>query len=256
MLKTIIYYHRAYRKITGSGHAFILEILVLSLPLSLLLLFLSPYITHGMSLFAKFILSPYYPPGTVQLFKRAFFFTTISLIDIPSPYPSYLCILINVVVSSVLILFLPQINKGKNTAIYILYLATINLVSSLFFISALAEFPYSALEFSELYMASEICILFFIPFILGTAILLLPDSLFPKIMLLLLTVLYAIIIGALRYVLFLFIISKFSILYMALLYFAFGPLIDFIYIVGIFSYYNGKIATNLHNSNTVWKWSY
>jgi len=145
---------------------------------------------------------------------------------------------------------------GKNAAIYFLYLAAINLVSSLFFVLSIAEFPYSALIFSELYVKSEISIWLFIPFILGLAILLLPASIFPKMMLIILTLLYSIIVGTLRYILFLYIISKFSILYMALLYFAFGPLIDFIYIVGIFAYYNARLAKSLQASNTAWKWSY
>jgi hypothetical protein len=43
---------------------------------------------------------------------------------------------------------------------------------------------------------------------------------------------------------------------MALLYFAFGPLIDFVYIVGIFSIYSNRLAEKLQGSIKAWKWLY
>lgn len=96
----------------------------------------------------------------------------------------------------------------------------------------------------------------FIPFILGLAVLLLPAPFFSKLTLIFFTIIYSIVFGTLRYIIFLFIVSKFSVIYMALLFFAFGPLIDFIYIVGIYSFYSNRLAKTLKNNETVWKWSY
>jgi hypothetical protein len=96
----------------------------------------------------------------------------------------------------------------------------------------------------------------FIPLILGMAFLPLPASIFPKLLLIAFALIYSVIFGTLRYIIFLFIISKFSVIYMALLFFAFGPLIDFVYIVGIYCFYTSKLAKNLKGSETVWKWLY
>jgi hypothetical protein len=96
----------------------------------------------------------------------------------------------------------------------------------------------------------------FLPLILSMAILLFPTRIFPKLALILVTLVYSIIFGTLRYIIFLFILSKFSIIYMALLFFCFGPLIDFVYIVGIYSYYGSRHAINLRKNRTVWKWSF
>jgi len=96
----------------------------------------------------------------------------------------------------------------------------------------------------------------FIPFILGMAVTLLPTPIYLRLVLIFFAVTYSIVFGTLRYIIFLFIISKCSVIYMALLFFAFGPLIDFVYIVGIYSFYTNRLAYNLKSSNSIWKWSY
>jgi hypothetical protein len=256
MLKTIIYYHRAYRKISGSRRTIALELMAIALPLSVLVFFLYPFITQWMSIFAHTVLSPYYPDGSIHVMNKPFFGGNVSFVGIPGSYPSLFTTIINLTVSFVLVLFLPRVKKSKNTAIYIFYLAAINLASSLFFLFFYTSFPYSATKFSELYVMTEISIWLFVPFILGVAIVLFPPAMISKMMVILLALVYSIVIGALRYILFLFIVSKFSLLYMALLYFAFGPLIDFIYIVGIFSFFSNRLANKLQGSNKAWKWSY
>jgi len=256
MSKKIIYYHRAYRKITRSLKASLFELLAVSIPFSLLILFGYPWITRFMSHIAKVVLLPHFPLDTIRITEKVFFLGNISFIDINGSYPSAVLSFINSLVSLGLIAFLPVVKKNKNIAIYIIFLASINLISSLFFIASPYEFPYTATDFSEFYVTSEISMWLFIPFILGMAVILLPSSLFPKVVLIAFAILYSIIFGTLRYIIFLFVVSKYSIIYMALLFFAFGPLIDFVYIVGIYSFYNSRLANDLKVSNTVWKWLY
>jgi hypothetical protein len=256
MAKSLIYYHRAYRKITGSGWLFLIELIAVTLPLSLVIFFVHPFITEMMCLFTKTILSSYYPSSAIKVTTQAFLLGTITIVSIPGKYPSALTSFVNLLISMLLIIFLYHVKRGRNIVIFVLFLAIINLVSALFFILSPSEFPYTATKFSELYIKSEIVMWLFIPFILGMAILFLPAPLLPKLMLIVLTLTYSIVFGTLRYIIFLFIVSKFSVIYMALLFFSFGPLIDFIYIVGIYCFYNSRLARNLKGSETVWKWSY
>ena len=63
--------------------------------------------------------------------------------------------------------------------------------------------------------------------------------------------------GIVRYILYMIIISQFSYLFMASLYFAFGVLFDFLIMVGIFSlfiYMSGKKFQGKKRGR-VWKWS-
>jgi len=256
MAKTIIYYHRAYRKITRSGWLFIVEMAALCVPLSLIILFGFPLLTEPISILSRAVLAPYYPSGIVQIMEKDFLWEKISVVGLPGTFPSDTVLIINLIASLFLFLFLPKVKIGKNIAIYFFFLAGINLVSVLFFIVQPWPFPYTAVDFSEFYIKSEISMWLFIPFILGMAFLPLPSPLLPKILLIVLTIIYSVIFGTLRYIIFLFVISKFSVLYMALLFFAFGPLIDFVYIVGIYSYYNSRLAMTLKGNESVWKWSY
>lgn len=209
-----------------------------------------------MSVVAQTVLSSYYPSDTIKVIGKTFLLGDVSFIDIDGTYPSALVSLINFIVSLCLVTVLPALKRNKNIAIYLLFLAAINLVSALFFTLSPYEFPYTASEFSEFYIKSEISMWLFIPFILGLAVLLLPAPFFSKLILIFSAIIYSIVFGTSRYIIFLFIVSKFSVIYMALLFFAFGPLIDFIYIVGIYSFYNSRLARTLKNNESVWKWSY
>jgi len=256
MPKTIIYYHRAYRKITGSGRMSIFELIAICIPLSLLILFGYPLITNWTCLISKYVLSSCNPPDTINIMKKGFLIGDVFFLDIYGSYPSAVLSFVNFIISLSFVVFLQTVKTDKNIAIYILFLAVINLVSSLFFIFSPNEFPYTVTEFSEFYIKSEISMWLFIPFILGMAVVLLPSSIFPKFILIIFALIYSIVFGTLRYVIFLFIVSKFSVIYMALLFFAFGPLIDFVYIVGIYSFYNSRLADELKGSDAAWKWSY
>jgi hypothetical protein len=256
MEKTLIYYHRAYRKITGAGWIPLLEFIAIAIPFSLAVLFFYPPVTQQMSKIAHSILSAYYLPGSVILLEKTFLIGNVLIVDLPDRYPTAMICLINFFVSLILILFLPRLRTAKNIAIYVVFLAIINIVSAIFFTTLPFDFPYSNQDFSELYIKSEVSMWLFIPFALGIAFLPLPASIFPKILLVILTLIYSVIFGTLRYIIFLFIISRFSVIYMALLFFAFGPLIDFIYIVGIYSFYTCRLAKKLKGSESVWKWSY
>ncbi len=256
MPKSIIYYHRAYRKITGSGWIFLLELITITLPLSLAILLFYPVITKQMSLITQVILSSYYPTNTIKIIEKSFLLGNVSIVSIAGGYPKALTSLINFIVSMGLIILLPRVKKAKNIAIFVVFLAVVNLVSALYFTLSPFEFPYTGTEFSEHYVKSEISMWLFIPFILSIAFLPLPASFLPKMVLIVLTLIYSVVFGTLRYAIFLFIISKFSVIYMALLFFAFGPLSDFVYIVSIYCFYTSKLAYKLKGSESTWKWVY
>jgi hypothetical protein len=95
---------------------------------------------------------------------------------------------------------------------------------------------------------------FFVPVIMELAILPIPSSIFSKGIIIFLTVLYSILFGIVRYIVFLFVIAKFSYIFMPVLYFSFGPLVDFVYIVGIYSLYVSKVAERITKDFRIWKW--
>jgi hypothetical protein len=109
-----------------------------------------------------------------------------------------------------------------------------------------SAFPYSMLKFSELYITTEVGMWFFVPVIMGVALLPIPAGIGSKWLIMVVTILYSIVFGIVRYVVFLFVIVKFSYIFMPVLYFCFGPLVDFVYIVGI---YSESISAFCHGSH-------
>lgn len=253
--KTIIYYHRSYRKIAGSGWSFLLALIAVGFSLSLAVIFFCPFLTKWMSLITKGVLSPYYSTGTLHIIEKSFIWKNVSMLEINGLHPSTPAIYVNAVISLLVIVAMIPIKKYKNIAVFIIFLTFIHLVSALFFMFFGYAFPYTGTEFSELCVKSQIGMWIFIPIILVMAFMPLPATMASRLSVLIVTMMYSFVFGALRYIVFLFIISEFSVIYMALLYFAFGPLVDFIYIVGIYSIYNSRLSKTLKGKEAVWKWA-
>ena len=64
---------------------------------------------------------------------------------------------------------------------------------------------------------------------------------------------YSILFGFLRYVLFLFILHKYSYLFMAPMFIAFDPPIDIAYIMGIYAFYISITSKRIKKSLEVWE---
>lgn len=255
MKENIIHYHRSYRKIARSRWIFILQFLLTTIPLIVLILFGYSEITKLMSQIAKSILSSSFPSGTLEIVQQKFLLENknVFILIAPESYPSTLTSFVSSLLMLVLVVLLQKI-KMKNIAIYATFLAVPHIVSAIFFTLVPYLFPYSFTDFAELYVKTIICVWFFIPCILSMAILPLPASFLPKLFLIILTLIYSFIFATLRYAIFLYILSKFSVIYMAILFFAFGPLVDFVYIVGIYAVYTTYLAQKLKANEMVWKW--
>jgi hypothetical protein len=105
-------------------------------------------------------------------------------------------------------------------------------------------------------MRTEISIWLFIPVIMGASLLPLPSSKISKFMAILFSLLYGVIFGVVRYVLFVEILARFSYIFMAVLFFCFGPFIDFIVVVGVYAFYVSLISKKINQDLKVWNWSY
>ncbi len=254
--KSVILSHRSYRKISTSERPFVLQFFFIALPLSLFVVFFYPEITGALCMIAKTILSPYFHHDSLRIVSYPYIAGDAYYITLPGRFPSILFSFINAVVSLLLLVLLPRIEYFKPLVIFCIVVSFILFLSSVFFIFVPDQFPYQASDYSDLYIKQQISIWFFVPVITGLAVLPLPSSLPSKIVTMLATFAYSLIFGTLRYIVFLFIIGNISLLYMALLFFVLGPLVDFIYIVGIYCVYAARLAKKIKGNFTLWKWSY
>ncbi len=254
--KSVILSHRSYRKISTSARPFVLQFFFIAIPLSLGVVFFYPEITKTVCLITKAILLQYFQHDSLGIVSYPYIIGEACYITLPGRFPSILFSLINAIVSLLLLVLLPKIERFKPMVIFCIVVSFIIFISSVFFIFVPDRFPYQASDYSDLYIKQQISIWFFVPIITGLAVLPLPSSLLSKLITMLATLVYSLVFGTVRYVVFLFIIGKISLLYMAILFFVLGPLVDFVYIVSIYSIYAARLAIKIKGNFTLWKWSY
>jgi hypothetical protein len=228
-----------------------------TIPIIIITLFFYPEITKLMSMIVRNILSSSFAPGTMEIVQKEFLLEkkNVFLLIAPGSNPSILTSFISSLIMLVLVFFLQRM-KIRNMAIFAAFLAVIHMISAVFFTLVPYLFPYTLEDFAELYVKTVVCIWLFIPCILAMAILPLPTSFIPKFLLIILTLIYSFIFATLRYAIFIYLLLKFSSIYMALLFFAFGPLIDFVYVVGIYAVFTTYLAKKLKDNELIWEWLY
>jgi hypothetical protein len=256
MQKSQIHYHRAHRKISFSWKTLFIEFFLFIPFCWFLILYAYPSITRVASKFLIEWNAPHHPASTFSFAENAFLFGTITTPQMPGRYPPPLLTFIVFIVSVLMIFIATRVRIPRPIAIWIIFISTVNLTSVFFFTFFPAYFPYTIQHFSELFIRTEISIWLFVPVIMEASLLPLPSSKASKLMAILFALLYAVTFGVVRYVLFVQILIKFSYIFMALLFFCFGPFIDFIVVVGVYSYYVSLVSKKINQDLRVWNWSY
>lgn len=256
-MKDKIYYHRSYKKVRSTDTALsaALKFLILVLPFDLVIIIFHPQITYLISVGVQYILTQagFSPEMTIATWP--FLYKEVHILTLPSVLPSTNLSAIVLLVSILIPLVTLRIKKlPKSFFIWLAFLCFVNFVSSAFFLLFADKFPYTTFEFSDLYMKTEIGIWIFIPAIMALALAPLPSSIFEKFFLILFIEAYSIAFGAIRYAAFLFILEKCSFLFMAVLFFNFGPFFDFVYVVGFYSLYLRGLTERLEKNMENWGW--
>lgn len=255
-IKENITYSRTYRYLAQSKWRVFLSIVIIALPFSLFTFFCYPQITNFITELAQKILQDYYAPGELLTGHSNLvdWVGGITYLDVPSRYPTVLFNWLNLLVTLVALLFLTVFIKIRPWSIFASVMLFVHLFSSLFFVFVPWLFPYTAGEYSSLYLKQQMLMLFFTPLIMGFSIAILPVNFLRMFVAVLGCYSYFFIFAVVRYAIFLYILSKVSILYMASLFFTFGPFIDFLYIVAIYSLVVNNAGCNLSREKAIWKW--
>jgi len=256
-MKDTIFYHRAYRRIPIRGKNLFVESISLMLPLLIAILFLYPEITFLINRFAKSILLSSLPGADIEIVRKPYIFSGVYILGLRGEYPSLMLSFSLFLFSLLGISLTPRTRIPRPIVAWVIFVSSINLISSIFFILSPSIFPYDIEDFSEFYIKTEVSIWLVVPILMGTTLLFIPSNIIARFSIVALTLLYSVVFGALRYAVFLYILKKFSYIFMPLLFFAFGPLMDFTYMVGIYSLYCSTIARKRNNRAEVgpWRWS-
>ena len=255
-MKDIIFYHRAYRRVLITDRHIFLEALFLTLPLLIAVGLLYPEITFLMNRFARYVLLTSLPAADIEIIRKPYIYSSVYVLGLHANYPSVM-LSFSLFLFSLLSISLAPITKVPRPIVaWVIFLSSINLISSIFFILSPSIFPYDIEKFSEFYVKADVSIWLFVPVVMGATLLFIPSNILVKFSIMVLTLLYSVVFGTMRYAVFLYILKKFSYLFMPLLFLAFGPLIDFTYMVGIYSLYCSIIARKRNNRAEIgpWRW--
>ena len=68
---------------------------------------------------------------------------------------------------------------------------------------------------------------------------------------------YSIVFGAVRYVVFIYLLYRYSVIYMTLFYFMIGPMFDFLYLVMIYAIFVNRMIKiyDSRDGKEEWAWS-
>lgn len=261
--KRTIYYARTYRRMKASKAKCILYFCLVIIPTFICLWLNIGTITKWMSEFAVAVLGRISPEIMTEIkIKNEHLFGAISYVGMKTIYPTQRMCWINAVIALALMIILGKFKwKGRPIAIYVVFYAAIHLVSCLWFILADKMgkvFPYTTTVYSELYVVQEIGIWLIFLIMTGMMTGIIGEKGFIiKFVTMLIVVAYSIVFGTIRYMVFLYLLQKLSVLYMALFYFMLGPMFDFMYLVMIYAIFINRMI-KLYDSSKgreVWKWS-
>lgn len=261
--KTQIYFSRPYRHLMPDSKERWFFLLGCVLPCLVFFLFFYTKISYLLAIWVKDALSFAIPESSLGIAYGEFLplFGGVYYVQIPSIMPSFQEVTINLATTLLLlfICFLPSRNSkgGTPLSIFFAIILLTHLVASIYFMFAMDFFPYSATEYSELYIKQQVGIwLFFL--ILSSLLMgmLGYGSIAGRLTAFLGTMAYSFVFGCVRYLTSMFILSKVSSLYMATLFFSLGPLFDFLYLVFFYSIYiNAQIKRFDQGEGRVkWHW--
>lgn len=258
--KKTIYYARTYRRIHIDRIKSTIFASLLIIPSFILCIFMIDDMTEVLTGIGSWILSQVIPAEVIQVATTEYaVLNSMNYIELPMTYPTVSMICWNLAICFFLLMSMLLFQKtGRPVAIFSMFGMMIHTVSCMYFLFAATEFPYSIGVYSDLYIKQQIGIWLTFIVLGGFVITFMGERgyLF-KLLTFIEIMVYSIVFGSVRYILFLYILYRYSVLYMALLFFVVGPLFDFSYFVALYALFVNKIVKDYEygEKKGVWRWS-
>lgn len=256
IFKDRIFFHRAYKKLPRFSWWTLAKLLLLVGVFDASIFIYHRELTHGFITAVSGILLQcgiytellYYPFLPVVI-------RHMPILDSVLVFPSLELALYNLGIALLIIVILPRLYRlPRAIVVYTVLLSLLIAASATFFLLVPDRFPYQISDFSMLYMGTQLGMWLLIPLVLAIVLAPLPAYFLEKLVVIFLTVTYSVVFGAIRFAALLYLLNKVTVLYMAAMFFALGPLIDFFYVVAIYSVYVNILALRLQKAQEIWRW--
>lgn len=258
--KEYINYSRDYRHLKGNVVLYIIQLIVVLVPVTVGYLFVYNQLSYYVSGFVAGVLEDVIGVNAsiaaVDYFPK---FGDVYCVQMQGKSPSFVFSVINLVVSLVLAIICSKVKtKNKNVMIFVTFTLSIHVISSAFFVIFGAErFPYNLNDYSELYMKQQIIVWLMILIVYWICTSFVSGINIFRVLSYIALAGMSLVFGTARYIVYMFVLSQASYIYMAILYFSLGVLFDFMIMVGVYAIYM-KRASSIYKKKShggLWEWS-
>lgn len=258
--KERIFYTRTYRKMQFKKKDCLIFIGVVVIPVLFLYLYFMENLMNGVVQTAGKVLAHSIGDAYCQIRTTNYAkFWNIKYLELPTTYPSKKITCINFVFCVLFWGMEKGIRKKKNPiSIFMFYGMLVHLSACVYSFFKPDSFPYTTGEYSELYIKQQLGIWLMFLLMAGLVLGSVGHSLFQyRILAFGGICVYSLVFGVIRYIFFLFCLYRFSVLYMAVMFFVAGPMVDFIYFVMIYAVFMNKLTKEYEKGNRrgEWVWS-
>ena len=258
--KKKIYYARTYRRIKINIKSSAIFTCLLMIPSLFVFILNIDTITQKLAQISTWMLSQVMPEESIEVLTSQYsILGTMYYVEVPTTYPEFSTVCLNLALCFGIYLFMELLKgTGKPLGIFLMYTLLVHIVNCVFFVFGAKEFPYTIGEYSDLYIKQQIGIWLTFIVLASLVVGMMGRRAYGyKILTFLGIMLYSVVFGGVRYILFIFLLHKFSVLYMALLFFVVGPMFDFSYFVAIYAIFVNKIIKeyDFGKKKGEWKWS-
>jgi len=259
--KTRIFYSRTYRRLSFSGKAGLIYLLLLILPAMAVILAGYGRFTGLVSAVSLEVLNQALPALEAGSKPVAImpWVEPMTMVTLETVLPSRQFLVLNLVAAAgglAVLWGFPW--RSRPLSIFLSIQILIHSISCLYFYLTPGTYPYSASDYSELYLRQQLGVLLF--FLLLSGFLTLfpePGTMLLRLGTVALILGYALVFGTVRYVVFLYILGRFSVLYMPAMFFTLGPVLDYLYLVALYGFYLYRLIKKNESpqGKRRWVWS-
>lgn len=257
--KKQIFYPREYRHMRNTPGYDVLEFCGTLLPFLLILWRGYSWFSLQLSELAKRMLKSFFGvEAAIEKNDSLSFFGSVFYVDTAGRKPGFtMCLILFIVALFMFIVILQIFEQYKPFMIYIGIFLSILLISDVFFIFFGDKFPYTLGTYANIYMVQQVVLWASIAFVTVVALSILPGIHGSAILSFWAIVIYSVIYGSVRYIIFVVFLYWATNVFMAPLYFMFGIFLDFMYVVAIYAIYARKISEKFNQRKEIatWEWS-
>ena len=258
--KSNIYYSRTYRHLKPNYIRMSVFFLFFVIPFIILYLLSYSDISNVVSNFTISMLNNFIDASELGIASGDFLprLGPLYYVTVNGPLPAVNLSLAHIIITAALLLVNRLLfRKHLHVQFYLYFVLMIHLSSALYMYFAAPHFPYDLVDYSELYMKQQIGVwlsIFSIVTLLSGALNYTGISKFVYVSI---AILYSSVFGIIRYIVFLGILSKFSLIYMTSFFFSFGPFIDFLYLVWMYSIFMRYLTKRFgyKEGRVEWHWA-